>query len=130
MFHKKKAPTRKRGGPGIAVPEARESTKSRKSDDPRRVLNEKFVSAVCTEFEKHGASALEEVRRKRPWDFLRCVGAVQNKTAVNVSEIESLTYAQIETEVVAELRQLAAYGVDLHALFAAATAGVETEPSA
>ena len=102
----------------------------KKSNDPQQTLNEKFVRAVFEEFDRHGAEALEEVRKKRPWDFLRCVGAVQSKMGATALENENLTYAQVEADLIAELRQLAACGVDLHALVASAIAGMETESPA
>jgi hypothetical protein len=96
----------------------------------REDLGARFTEAVLSEFERHGGAALEEVRKKRPWDFLRFVSAAQTKAPDPLNDSEPMTYDQIRSDLLNDLRDLAHTGVDLHALVDEALAGMAADQPA
>jgi hypothetical protein len=110
--------------------QARTPVAPAKANGAREDLGARFTQAVLSEFERHGGAALEEVRKKRPWDFLRFVSAAQANAPDPLNDSEPVTYDQIRSDLLNDLRDLAHTGVDLHALVDEALAGLAPDQPA
>jgi hypothetical protein len=89
------------------------ATQGDSSDD----LSTRFTEAILREFALHGAEAMEDLRKKRPWVFLKFVQAMENRPSnISPEKEEPVSYDQIRADVLNDLRDLAHTGVNLHAL--------------
>jgi hypothetical protein len=115
-----------------ALSRARNSRKSRNAhltpspDIPPEALKQKFENALLKEFAAHGDEAVEDLRKRRPWDFLHAVTAL-HQGGHKEPDAESLSEEQIKADFIRDVRELAAAGMDIRALIDEALAGVGAE---
>jgi hypothetical protein len=92
----------------------------------RNKLSEAFFKDLLADWEQHGAAAIERFRDERPHEYVKVVaGVLPRQINMKVNEFDGLTDEQLERQLTAALRDLAAAGFDP---FAGAEAEGEPEP--
>lgn len=69
-------------------------------------LSERFIAAMCEDFEQHGVATIAKVRKARPHDYLKIVASLLPKQVdIRKNPLEDLTDEQLE-EAIAILLKL------------------------
>lgn len=84
----------KKGGPG-------------RPRGSRAKLGEAFVADLMEDWEDHGKTVIEAVRKDRPQDYLKVVASILPKDVnVNVRPLEEMTDDQLRSEIARAAREL------------------------
>ena len=68
----------------------------------RNKLGERFIAAMCADFEEHGASVIERVREEDPAVYLRVVaGLVPAHVLVHEARLDELSDEELATYLIA-----------------------------
>lgn len=87
----------------------------------RNKLGEEFVKDMLADWQEHGKAAIEEVRKKRPSDYLKVVASILPKDInFRVGDLEDLTDDELAGELAAIAAQLAGESGGAFARIAAA----------
>jgi hypothetical protein len=65
----------------------------------RNKINQAYIDAIAAEFEAHGVSALEKVRKKMPHVFLRLVAELLPKQVQVEHGLTDMTEEQLEQRI-------------------------------
>jgi hypothetical protein len=71
-----------------------------------REFGEAFRRAMLADWEKHGAFALERVRRDRPAEYLRLVAAFSPRSPAQENALAQLTDEQLEARIQSQEQEL------------------------
>src|SRR5512139_9906 len=79
----------------------------------RNRLNEKFLQDMLADWEAHGAAAIEAFRTERPNEYVKVMaGLLPREVEMKVNELDELSDEQLEIQLAAVLKELAAGGFD------------------
>ena len=79
----------------------------------RNRLCEAFLEDMLADWEAHGKDAIEAFRTERPNEYVKVMaGLMPREFNMKVNELEELSDDQIDTQLAAALRELAADGFD------------------
>ena len=94
----------------------------------RNKLGEEFIKDLLADWQTNGKAAIEEVRAKRPADYLKVIASILPKDInFRVGDLEDLTDDELAGELAAIAEELAGEGGGAFARVAAAVAGARGE---
>lgn len=82
----------------------------------RARLGEGFLAALADDFEEHGKTAIEDVRKERPQDYLKVIASTLPKELnVGARELDDLTDEELLRQLIGIAARLEEEGIDISA---------------
>ena len=80
----------------------------------RNRLSEEFLQAMAEDFEKYGKEAIEEIRKKRPGDYLKVIASlVPKEMHLKVDPFEDMTDEQLRMKALELANSLSLFGAEV-----------------